>query len=178
MRLTDEKITDIKEYLNRSIKVTASSLIPQLSKYGLDLIDTIEALQQENEQLQAQLDEWKYEAKCHMDEVVARDKEIEKLRAQVARMRDALEYYADIKRWGEVNLIYVPSPDKARKALSNTPADYHNPADVEALRKAMEAIQRAKENFEPYGEYEYDVRYDLEEALAEIDKVMGGKEDE
>ena len=50
--------------------------------------------------------------------------------------------------------------------------------DVEALRKAREAIQRAKENFEPYGEYEYDVRYDLEEALAEIDKAIGGKEDE
>ena len=47
----------------------------------------------------------------------------------------------------------------------------------EALRKAREAIQRAKENFEPYGEYEYDVRYDLEEALAEIDKAIGGKED-
>jgi phage shock protein A len=72
----------------------------------LDLFDTIEALQQENEQLQA----------------------------QVARVR-------------------------------------------EALRKAREAIQRAKENFEPYGEYEYDVRYDLEEALAEIDKAIGGKEE-
>ena len=54
MRLTDEKIADVKEYLSRSMKVTASSLIPQLSKYGIDLIDTIEALQQENEQLQAQ----------------------------------------------------------------------------------------------------------------------------
>ncbi len=29
--------------------------------------EAIEALQAENEQLQAQLDEWKYEAKCHMD---------------------------------------------------------------------------------------------------------------
>ena len=96
--------------------------------------EEIKQLQQENEQLQAQLDEWKYEAKCHMDEVIARDKEIGKLRAQVARM------------W-------------------------------EALRKAREAIQRAKENFEPYGEYEYDVRYDLEEALAAIDKAIGGKED-
>jgi hypothetical protein len=54
VRLTDEKIADVKEYLARSMKVTASSLIPQLSKYGLDLIDTIEALQQENEQLRAQ----------------------------------------------------------------------------------------------------------------------------
>jgi hypothetical protein len=63
------------------------------------------------------------------------------------------------------------------EALSDTPADYHNPTDVETLRKAREAIQRAKENFEPYGEYEYDVRYDLEEALAEIDKAIGGKND-
>lgn len=91
-----------------------------------DAIKAIEALQQENKQLRAQLDEWKYEVKCHMDEVIAREKQIEQLRV---------------------------------------------------LKKAREAIQRAKENFEPYGEYEYDVRYDLEEALAEIDKAIGGKED-
>ena len=46
--------------------------------------------QQENEQLRAKLDEWKYEAKCHMDEVIAMEKQIEQLRAQVARMREAL----------------------------------------------------------------------------------------
>jgi len=51
VRLTDEQIMDIKEYLNRSIKITISSLIPRISKHGLDLIDTIEALQQENERL-------------------------------------------------------------------------------------------------------------------------------
>jgi FtsZ-binding cell division protein ZapB len=41
-----------------------------------DLLDTIEALQKENEQLRAQLDEWKYEVKCHMDEVIAREKQM------------------------------------------------------------------------------------------------------
>jgi predicted nuclease with TOPRIM domain len=82
VRLTDEKIADVKEYLARSMKVTASSLIPQLSKYGLDLIDAIESLQQENEQLRAKLEDWKHEVQCHMDEVVARDKEIEKLRGE------------------------------------------------------------------------------------------------
>ena len=138
MRLTDEKITDIKEYLNRSIKVTASSLIPQLSKYGLDLIDTIEALQQENEQLQAQLDEWKYEAKCHMDEVVARDKEIEKLRAQVARMREALK--------------------QAGKAIYD-------------LRYTLNYFKN-KSGLKPY-----DNMTQAQEALAEIDKALGGKED-
>jgi chromosome segregation ATPase len=98
--LTDEKITDIKEYLNRSIKVTASSLIPQLSKYGIDLIDTIEALQQENEQLQA----------------------------QVARVREALR--------------------KAREVLYNLRMDDY---------PGFSAIC---------------------EALAEIDKVIGGREDD
>lgn len=100
MRLTDEKIADVKEYLARSMKVTASSLIPQLSKYGLDLIDTIEALQQENEQLRAKLEDWKHEVQCHMDEVVARDKEIEKLRAHVARMRELLtKAYDEIEKY-------------------------------------------------------------------------------
>lgn len=40
-------------------------------------------LQKENEQLRAQLDEWKYEVKCHMDEVIAREK-------RMARMRELL----------------------------------------------------------------------------------------
>jgi len=44
------------------------------------LFDTIEALQQENKQLRIQLDEWKYEVKCHIDEVIAIEK-------QMARMR-------------------------------------------------------------------------------------------
>ena len=54
-----------------------------------DAIDTIESLQQENEQLRAKLGDWKYEVQCHMDEVTARDKENEQLRAQVARMKES-----------------------------------------------------------------------------------------
>ena len=51
--------------------------------------EEIKQLWQENEQLRAQLDEWKYEVKCHMDEVVARDKEIEKLRDELKRYKQA-----------------------------------------------------------------------------------------
>lgn len=62
--------------------------------------EAIEALQQENEQLQAKLDEWKYEAKCHMDEVIAREKQIEQLRARVARMRELLtKAYDEIEKY-------------------------------------------------------------------------------
>ena len=54
------------------------------------LFDTIEALQQENEQLRAKLEDWKHEVKCHMDEVIAREKQIEQLRVRAARMRELL----------------------------------------------------------------------------------------
>ena len=54
-----------------------------------DAIKAIEALQQENEQLRAKLEDWKHEVQCHMDEVIAREKQIEQLQAQVARVREA-----------------------------------------------------------------------------------------
>ena len=57
-------------------------------------------------------------------------------------------------------------------ALSDTPADYHNPADVEALRKARETIS-ARDSW-----FECDRCANMRDALAAIDKVIGGKEDE
>ena len=64
------------------------------------LFDTIEALQQENEQLRAKLGEWKHEVQCHMDEVIAREKQIEQLRVQVARMRELLtKAYDEIEKY-------------------------------------------------------------------------------
>ena len=50
-RLTTEQIADIKEYFSRSKEVKTSSLAMKLSHDGLKLIDTIEAQQQEIEQL-------------------------------------------------------------------------------------------------------------------------------
>jgi predicted nucleic acid-binding Zn-ribbon protein len=54
-------------------------------------ICTIEALQQENEQLRAQLDEWKYEVKCHMDEVIAREKQMARMRELLTKAYDEIE---------------------------------------------------------------------------------------
>ena len=50
-RLTTEQIVDMKEYFSRSKEVKTSSLAMKLSHDGLKLIDTIEAQQQEIEQL-------------------------------------------------------------------------------------------------------------------------------
>ena len=89
MMLNNKQIAEIKEYFTRSMKVTTSSFIPRISKYGLDLINTIEVLEQENKQLQTKLKDWKYETQCHIDEVIAREKEIERLQIQIASMKKA-----------------------------------------------------------------------------------------
>jgi hypothetical protein len=47
MRLSDEQIIDMKEYFTRCKKGNISSLVSKLSTDGLDLIETIEALQKE-----------------------------------------------------------------------------------------------------------------------------------
>ena len=127
----------------------------------LNLFDTIEALQAENEQLQA----------------------------QVARMRDALtvanNYMPDIGQFCVCGKCKGCGTDIgysgygyclkcARNiidaALSDTPADYHNPADVEALIMAMEAIKAA------WSDGSANAAMDkASEALAEIDKAIGGK---
>jgi hypothetical protein len=123
-------------------------------------VDTIEALQQENEHLQA----------------------------QVARMREALiianNYMPDIghfctcgkcKRCGaDINYAGYEHCVKCARviidaALSDTPADYHNPADVEALIMAMEAIKAA------WSDGSANAAMDKASgALAAIDKVIGG----
>lgn len=53
--------------------------------------EAIEALQQENEQLRSQLDEWKYEVKCHMDEVIAREKQMARMRELLTKAYDEIE---------------------------------------------------------------------------------------
>lgn len=190
MRLTDEKIADIKEYLNRSIKVTASSLIPQLSKYGLDLIDTIEALQQENNGWRERYDELDAGHSRLFKDFCKLRQENEQLQAQVARMREALtianNYMPDIGQFcacgkcktcgADINYAgYEHCVKCARviidEALSDMPADYHNPADVEALIMAMEAIKAA------WSDGSANAAMDkASEALTAVDKAIGGRQ--
>jgi cell division protein FtsB len=157
-RLTTEQIADIKEYFSRSKEVKTSSLAMKLSHDGLKLIDTIEALQQENEQL----------------------------RAQVAELRDSLKWLKSISFSHEDDLEQWPSQETREPiehALSNSMGvDYHNPADVEALRKAREALKQGINQLEKYinrfeQTLEEDACIEMHEAVVEIDKAIGGKED-
>jgi chromosome segregation ATPase len=139
---------------------TAREIIGEQRKeiYNLQFGISLRELQQENKQLQAQLDEWKYEAKCHMDEVVARDKEIERLEAQV----DTLS--------ATVNML---APDEIGKECRH----------IEALRKAREALEYCIDTLAPMAAVSHlngqkgKMQEVCEEALATIDKAIGEKED-
>ena len=89
--------------------------------------EEIKQLWQENEQLKAKLDVWKYVAKCHMDEVIAREKQIEQLMAQVATLKNIKEMLHEC-------MAVCMMPDKVERVVND--------------------------------------------ALAAIDKAIGGKEDE
>ena len=121
-----------------------------------------------------------------------KQQENEQLRAQVARLREALtianNYMPDVGQFcacgkcktcgTDINYAgYGHCLKCARNiidaALSDTPADYHNPADVEALIMAMEAIKAA------WSDGSANAAMDkASEALAEIGKAIGGKEDD
>lgn len=147
MKLTDETIKRIR---HNKYSVDCIQGVCALSDGDIigNLCDTVEALQQENEQLQA----------------------------QVARMRKML-------RKTQCNLPDDSLDAEIDDALSDAPTDYHNPADVEALKQAKEALEN----------HECGIGYatlangqvmpesceccdDIREALAAIDKI-GGRED-
>ena len=162
MRLTPEQVAEEKKYLSE-LKERVWFGEHGLTSVEQDLFDTIEALQAENEQLQARL----------------------------AQYRDALiianNYMPDIghfctcgqcKKCG-TNINYADygyclkcARNIIDAALSDTPADYHNPADVEALIMAMEAIKAA------WSDRSVNAALDkASEALTKIGKALGGKED-
>jgi len=146
--LTPEQVAEVKKYLSE-FKEMLWFGEHVLTSAEQDLFDTIEALQQENEQL----------------------------RAQVARMRGMLfelnEIAKDYAPWGNryngkgIGDI-IQNADKLLDA--NTVQAYHNPADVVALRKAREVLYNLRMD-------DYPGFSAICEALAAIDKVIGGKED-
>ena len=95
------------------------------------------------------------------DAIEALQAENEQLRARVAQYREAL-------------IIANPRiPD----------TDYHNPADVELLRKARKALHKGiselKVHCKPFDQTpEEDACIEMHEAVVEIDRAIGGEESE
>ena len=126
----------------------------------------------------------------------ALQQENEQLQAQMARLREALiianNYMPDVghfctcgqcKKCG-ANINYASYGYCLKcarviidEALSDTPADYHNPADVEALRKAREALCKGISELKVHCKYfdqtpEEDACIEMHEAVVEIDKAL------
>jgi FtsZ-binding cell division protein ZapB len=171
-------------------KVVAEEQIPMVDAV-LKAFDTIEALQQENNGWRERYDELDAGHSRLFKDFCKLQAENEQLQAQVARMREALtianNYMPDVGQFcacgkcktcgADINYAGYEHCVKCARAiidaaLSDTPADYHNPADVEALIMAMEAIKAA------WSDGSANAAMDkASEALAEIDKAIGGKED-
>jgi FtsZ-binding cell division protein ZapB len=169
------------------------------------LFDTIEALQQENNGWRERYDELDAGHSRLFKDFCKLQQENEQLRAQVARMMEALE---SIKRLDKTEYTYYGArarnkngelpPDGERWKTpmeiamgvlsTDIDQDYHNSADVEALRKAREALIDYKtflESFqctcEPSNETYPGVCCErccrlnqAKQALAAIDKAIGG----
>jgi hypothetical protein len=131
-----------------------------------------------------------YERDEMLKQIEALQAENEQLQAQVARVREALiianHRMPDVGHFcacgkcktcgADINYAGYEHCVKCARviidaALSDTPADYHNPADVEALQKAMEAIKAA------WSDGSANAAMDKASgALAAIDKAIGGAE--
>ena len=70
--------------------------------------EEIKQLWQENEQLRAKLDEWKYEVKCHMDEVIAREKQMERLRKSIESLLQENRQLRDTLRDAKCEICNMP----------------------------------------------------------------------
>jgi hypothetical protein len=159
-RLSAEVLDHIKKWY---AKCEEADCMPENGLTIGRLLDTIEALQQENEQLQAQV------ARMREALIIANH-----------RMPDVGQFCAcgKCKTCGaDINYAGYEHCVKCARgiidtALSDTPADYHNPADVEALIMAREAIKAA------WSDRSVNAALDkASEALTKIGKALGGDED-
>jgi len=121
-----------------------------------------------------------YERDEMLKHIEALQQENEQLRAQVARMSEILSaahifIHMNAKASG-VNPDDLLLPKQIEEALEGAP-DYHNPADVEALKQAMEALELIlKKHTDIPNHNTYPSSTSIcRKAIAAIDKI-GGQE--
>jgi hypothetical protein len=171
VRLSMEEVKSLKRRLNNGECSAWEHTVCKENE--LNLIDTIEAQQQEIWQAKQERDS---QQRCAIKAMT----EVEELKAQAAEMSKALielkgifcnntkcpyEYCKpECESYGVIK--------KVSEALSNDAGkDYHNPADVEALRQAREALIYCMISAcRP-------AKGVAEVAIATIDKALGGNED-
>jgi len=173
MRLMDDKklLEQVTvEQLRQNIILLRAKEIEMPRVWILELIDTIESQQQENEQLRNDL--------AGIGQMVADYdtalQENEQLQARNGAMREALDKYISasniISKHYQGNPKYLlPLSVAFEMAAKIEVTPYHNPADVDALKKAKQALDM-------WDKMEYcdcDQCKATREAIAAIDKAVG-----
>jgi predicted nuclease with TOPRIM domain len=190
--LSKERIAELKMYFTRCVQSRSLSTVVHLAECGLELIEMVEALQQENNGWRERYDELDAGHSRLFKDFCKLQQENEQLQAQVAQYREALiianHRMPDVGQFcacgkcktcgADINYVgYEHCVKCARviidEALSDTPADYHNPADVEALRKAREVVRALNQA----DWCDCDHCKGVREAIAAIDKIGGWEDD-
>lgn len=189
MRL-EKKFLEITLNLIKQMKDDAEASVS--IEVAMSLVYTIEELQQQLKQYDqdrtAAQQLWGEECEEH----IKLQQENEQLKAQAARHRTIISR-AIIALKSASEDLYRHIIADAKQAISDTPADYHNPADVALLRSQEQLIKQYCKDIVGYlvalakvrealnsmsfrsslGSDEETIR----EAIAAIDKAIGGKED-
>ena len=153
-------VQTFKEYAAGGLKHAGKKGNKEAMNFFLDVLD----LQKENEQLKAQTFSWQ-----QIEEFS------QSITEENSRLHKENEQYNTLLNQIHENLCNI---NKEMDKTMVLPEDYHNPADVEVLRKALNVIKRTLVILKAESEHLYrHVIADAEEALAEIDKAIGGKED-
>ncbi len=173
------EISELKRNLQAAIKKHKDKMVGvgeiRIDYMVQDCLRAIEDLRQENEQLKGRIDTY-HQREVLYGTVSDKNEELiienERLQAQAARMREALEEATET-----IENIYekdTPQTEKYREILNNDDAPaavYHNPADVAALAKAREVLMDVSYR-SGLGSAEDKIR----DAIAAIDEI-GGRED-
>jgi cell division septum initiation protein DivIVA len=178
MRLT---VDEIKNHMDKNM--TNYGWYTHSGEFLINVIDTTEALQQENKSWQERYEELDAGHSRLFKDFCKLQQEIQQLQAQNAAAIDDIKHALAVNRgcpickhWNKADPLLPWC--KIAKAQANcfewrgVSTTYHNPADVEALAKATEALKSI-------GMFTVDEPYKADrlckEALAAIEKAGGEK---
>ena len=169
MRIPNEHITLVLKHIRKWLADCAKAdYVPEKGVQIENLCDTIKALQQEVEKLKTCCKDMKW----YVSNAELRIKENERLKAEIQLMK---YYLTDFVHQEDCcsdtcacETEYEVLQCGVRKALSATPADYHNPADVKLLEKTKQALLAVFRENPTQESMEY-----AESVLAEIKKAVG-----
>ena len=188
MKLTDETIKRIR---HNKYSVDCIQGMCTLSDGDIiaNLCDTIEALRQDNADWQKRYEELDtghsklYKEFCELrqreDEAISALDEISQLRVENERLQALADVDPEtlsvlIRQYVNENDDKLsPDAQQLKQQLIDAMRDYRNPADVAALKRAREALIKAK----VYDQFtNSEAVKDIDEAIRTIDKI-GGRED-